>query len=83
MQEIVCLVLVRESNGKQSAVYYASQVLKEAKLYYPPFEKLAFAVFILATKLRPYFESHTIEVRTDYPMWKILYRPELSRRLST
>lgn len=68
MQETVFSVLIRENNGEQIAAYYASQVLKGAEQNYPPLEKLAFAVLMLATKLRPFFESHTIEVRTDYPL---------------
>ena len=32
-------------------------------------------------KLRPYFQAHTIEVPTEYPMKKILHKPETSGRL--
>ena len=32
-------------------------------------------------KLRPYFQAHTIEVPTEYPMKQILYKPEASGRL--
>ena len=39
-------------------------------------------VLVFAIKLCPYFESHTIGVRTDYPLQKVLHRSEPSGRLS-
>lgn len=66
MHETISLILVREEEGEQSPVYYTSQVLKGAELNYLPLEKLAFAVMMSVTKLQPYFESQTIEVRTNY-----------------
>ena len=32
-------------------------------------------------KLRPYFQAHTVEVPTKYPMKQILYKPETSGRM--
>ena len=32
-------------------------------------------------KLRPYFQAHTVEVPTEYPMKQILHKPETSGRL--
>ena len=34
-----------------------------------------------ARKLRPYFQAHTIEVPTEYPMKQVLHKPEVSGRL--
>ena len=34
-----------------------------------------------ARKLRPYFQAHTIEVPTEYPMKQVLHKPETSGRL--
>src|SRR6516165_10223966 len=45
-------------------------------------EKLALALIIAARKLRPYFQAHTIMVPTDHPLRQVLYRPELSGRLT-
>ena len=44
-------------------------------------EKLILALVIAARKLRPYFQAHTIEVPTEYPMKQVLHKPETSRRL--
>ena len=44
-------------------------------------EKLILALVTAARKLRPYFQAHTIEVPTEYPMKQILHKPETSGRL--
>ena len=44
-------------------------------------EKLILALVTAARKLRPYFQAHTIEVPTEYPMKQVLHKPEISGRL--
>ena len=44
-------------------------------------EKLIPALVIVARKLRPYFQAHTIEVPTEYSMKQVLHKPEASGRL--
>ena len=44
-------------------------------------EKLILALVTVARKLRPYFQAHTIEVPTKYPMKQVLHKPEVSGRL--
>ena len=44
-------------------------------------EKLILALVIAARKLRPYFQAHTIEVPTEYPMKQVLHKLETSGRL--
>ena len=44
-------------------------------------EKLILALVTVAQKLRPYFQAHTIEISTEYPMKQVLHKPETSRRL--
>ena len=41
-------------------------------------KKLALALVIASRKLRPYFHSHTIWVLTNYPLWKVLQKPDAS-----
>ena len=38
-------------------------------------EKLILALVTIAQKLRPYFQAHTIEVPTEYPMKQVLHKP--------
>ena len=44
-------------------------------------EKLILALVTTSRKLRPYFQAHTVEVLTEYPMKQILHKTKTSRRL--
>ena len=44
-------------------------------------EKLILALVTTAKRLRPYFQTHTIEVPTEHPMKQILHKLETSGRL--
>ena len=74
-------VLVRDKERVQHPVYYCSRALRGAEERYPKMEKLILALVIAARKLRPYFQAHTIEVLTEYPMKQVLHKPEVSGRL--
>ena len=62
------IVLVRDKDRVQHHVYYCSRALRGAEERYPRMEKLILALVTVARKLRPYFQAHTIEVPTEYPM---------------
>ncbi|XP_057719609.1 uncharacterized protein LOC130934033 [Arachis stenosperma] len=74
-------VLVTETGKKQNPVYFISRVLQPAETRYPKIEQLVLALITTARRLRHYFQSHTIIVRTDQPLRQILTRPELAGRL--
>ncbi|KAK3007251.1 hypothetical protein RJ639_016151 [Escallonia herrerae] len=80
-ESAVSEVLVRNQNSKQLPIYYVSKVLQGAELHYPDTEKLAFALLIIARKLRPYFQPHSITVLTDKPLRRILHKPNVSGQL--
>ncbi|XP_074297360.1 uncharacterized protein LOC141628072 [Silene latifolia] len=56
--------------------------MSERETRYTSFEKLALALVNASYKLRPYFESHTIHVITNYPLKIIMRKPELSGRMT-
>ena len=74
-------VLVKDRERVQHPVYYCSRALRGAEERYPKMEKLILALVTAARKLRPYFQAHTIEVPTKYPMKQVLHKPEVSGRL--
>ncbi|XP_016191477.1 uncharacterized protein LOC107632294 [Arachis ipaensis] len=74
-------VLVTEIDKQQHPVYFVSKSLQGAESRYPKLERLALALVITARRLRHYFQSHTIIVRTEQPLRQILTRPELAGRL--
>ena len=73
--------LVREWDRVQQPVYYCSRALRGVEERYPKLEKLILALVTTSKKLRPYFQAHTVEVPTEYPMKQILHKPETSGRL--
>ncbi|KAL0453932.1 UNVERIFIED_CONTAM: hypothetical protein Slati_1371300 [Sesamum latifolium] len=79
--QAVSSVLVREEEGNQTPIYYISKVLNGAESRYPPIEKMALALKITARKLRPYFLSYTVGVRTNTSLKQVLGKPETSGRL--
>ena len=64
----VSAALIREEDGVQKPVYYASRAPRGAEERYPPMEKLAFALVTAARKLKPYFQAHTMNVMIDKPL---------------
>ena len=74
-------VLVRDKDRVQHPVYYYSRALRGAEERYPRMEKLILALVTATRKLRPYFQAHTIEVPTEYPMKQVLHKPKTSGRL--
>jgi len=74
-------VLVQEREGKQCPIYFVSRLLHGAERGYPTLEKAALAIVISARKLRPYFQSFSIQVRTDLPVKQVLKRPDMTGRL--
>ncbi|KAL0378324.1 UNVERIFIED_CONTAM: hypothetical protein Sradi_3137900 [Sesamum radiatum] len=62
-------------------VYYVSKVLNSVEGRYTPIEKMALALIITARRLRPYFLSHPIGVKTNLPLKQILGKPDTSGRL--
>ncbi|XP_015958269.2 uncharacterized protein LOC107482334 [Arachis duranensis] len=72
--------LVTERNKVQHPIYFVSKTLQHAQLNYPRIEKLALALVFSAWRLRPYFQSHVIHVRTDHPLRQVLHKPEIAGR---
>nr|XP_025703181.1 uncharacterized protein LOC112803948 [Arachis hypogaea] len=70
-----------EAGKIQRLVYFVSIVMQSTEQKYPKIEQLALALVITARRLRPYFQSHTIIVRTNQPLRQILTKPELAGRM--
>jgi len=64
-------------------VYFVSRTLQDPETRYQMVEKLFLSLVHAARRLRPYFQNHTITVKTDYPIQKILQKPDLAGRMSS
>ncbi|XP_020224192.1 uncharacterized protein LOC109806229 [Cajanus cajan] len=74
-------VIVQEHHKVQTPIYFISRVLQDTEKRYQMIEKLALALVIAAWCLRPYFQSHQVVVKTDYPIKQILRKRELAIRM--
>ncbi|KAI3457130.1 hypothetical protein Pfo_013793 [Paulownia fortunei] len=77
----VSSVLLREEEAKQKPIYYVSKLLRGAEIKYPEIEKKGLALITTARRLRPYFLSHKIVIRTNLPLRQVLGKPETSGRM--
>lgn len=76
--ESIASVLVREEGSQQSPVYYVSKILRGPEIRYPKLDKLTLIIVYTSKKLQQYFQANSIVVRTNFPLRKILQRPETS-----
>ncbi|KAL0451505.1 UNVERIFIED_CONTAM: hypothetical protein Slati_1128600 [Sesamum latifolium] len=79
--QTVSSVLIREEDGKQLPIYYVSKVLNGAEGRYTPIEKMTLALVVTARRLRPYFLSHPIGIKTNTPLKQTLGKLDTSGRL--
>jgi len=70
--------LITEEGKVQKLIYYTSKALKGAKRRYPPMEKLAFSLVIVARKLRPHFQAYVINVLIDHLLKKAMNKLEVA-----
>nr|KYP48409.1 Retrovirus-related Pol polyprotein from transposon opus [Cajanus cajan] len=77
----VSAVLIQENQEGQQPVYFTSRTLQDAERRYQLIEKVALALVYTARRLRQYFQSHRVVVRTDCPIEKVLRKPELAGRM--
>jgi hypothetical protein len=73
--------VVQETKGEEKPIYFVSRTFKGAEAKNQKIEKLSLAVVITARKLRQYIQSHKIVVKTDYPIKKVLRKPDLAGRM--
>jgi hypothetical protein len=61
-------------------IYFISEVLGPSKIRYPQVQKLLYAVFLTARKLRHYFDDHKVIVVTGFPIGDIFHNKEVVGR---
>jgi len=79
----VSAALVQEIEGTQHPVYFVSRTLQDPETRYQMVEKLALSLVHATRRLRSYFQNHSITVKTDYPIQKILQKLDLAGRMSS
>jgi len=72
---------VQEIEAEERPVYFVSRVLHGAEIRYQMVEKVALALIITARRMWMYFQNHRVIVKTNYPIMKILTKPDLVGRM--
>ncbi|XP_020233796.1 uncharacterized protein LOC109813916 [Cajanus cajan] len=78
--DAISAILIQEKEGQQP-IYFISRMLQEAETRYQLLEKVALGLVHTARRLRQYFQSHRVVIRTDCPIAKVLRKPELAGRM--
>jgi len=81
LKEAISAALVQEVDREEHPMYFVSRTLHAAETRYQMIEKVALALVLTARRMRPYFQNHEIRVRTNYPIYKILSKPDLAGRM--
>lgn len=76
--EAISSALVQEVNLKQRPVYFVSRMLQDMETRYQIIEKVALPLITTTRRMQAYFHNHMIIVKTDYPIAKILSKPDLA-----
>ena len=79
----VSAMLVQDVGGTQHPVYFVSRTLQNHETRYQMVEKLALFLVHAARRQRPHFQNDNIVVKTDYPIQKILQKPDLAGGMSS
>lgn len=61
-------ILIQDTNKAKRPVYFIRKVFRCAEERYQKIEKLTLAIVVAVRKLCPYFQGHTIFVKTNYPV---------------
>jgi len=80
-EDAVSAALVQEKDREQQPIYFVSQILQDAERRYQTVEKMVLSLLIATCRLRSYFQNHSIMVRLDHPIHKVLRKPELAGRM--
>ena len=80
-EEAINVTLVQKVENEERPIYFVNRMLHAAKMRYQMIEKVALALVLTTRQMRPYFQKHSITVRTDYPIFKILSKPDLVGRI--
>src|SRR3954467_12246479 len=80
----VVVVVERKEEDKlvQRPVYYLSEVLTVSKQNYPHYQKMTYGVYMVAKKLKHYFQENDIKVVCTAPISEIIGNKDASGRIA-
>ncbi|GKC87326.1 reverse transcriptase domain-containing protein [Tanacetum coccineum] len=80
-KEPISAVRMTEMEGKQMPVYFVSRTLQGSEINYTPMEKLVLALLSASSRLKRYFQTHTIVVIIDHHIKQLLSNSKITKRM--
>jgi hypothetical protein len=71
-----------EGKNMQRPMYYLSEVFSTSKQNYPHYKKMTYGVYMVAKKLKHYFQEHPIRVVAEAPISEIIGSKDASGRIA-
>ena len=69
------LALVQVEGKHQLLIHFTSHILDDIEKCYQMIEKVALALITSTRHLRPYFQSHKVVVKMNFPIKQVLRKP--------
>jgi len=74
LEEAINTTLVQEVEKDEQPIYFISRV----EIRYQMIEKVVLDLVITTRRMHRYFQNHCIVVKNDYPIKKILVKPDFA-----
>ncbi|XP_017431870.1 uncharacterized protein LOC108339241 [Vigna angularis] len=81
VSETAISAVLMQERPQPRLIYFVSRTLLDVETRYQRVEKVALALLNASRRLRPYFQSHQVVVRTNFPISKIIRKPDLAGRM--
>jgi len=72
---------VQEQDQVQKPIYFVSKVLLGPEIRYQVIENAALAIVFTARRFHHYFQSFTMIVMTEFPICKVLQKPDIAGQM--
>ena len=79
---VASAILTKDLDEDQHPIYYLIKSLLNPETRYSQLEKIILALVTTSTKLRHCFETHTIHVKTNYPIKNVLRKQKMTGRMT-
>jgi len=81
IKDIIYTTILQEQDNEEHLVYFVSRTLQDVDSFYQMVEKVVLSPLTIVTRSRPFFQSYMVVVRTNYPIQKILPKPNLTGKM--